>query len=451
VVDVVDGTAQARHRVVVIGGGFGGVNAARALRGAPVDVTVVDRTNYHLFQPLLYQVATGILSEGLIAPALRSVVKQRNARVLLAEVTAIDLDGRVVSAVAADGRRLLLTYDTLVVAGGATHAYFGRDEWAQFAPGMKTLGDARRLRSHILSAFEMAELATDPAERAEYMTFVVIGAGPTGVELVGQLAELAHKLLPGDYRSVDTSEARIVLVEAAGAVLPPFAPRLQRYARRRLEKMGVEVRTNTMAVDMDAQSITVEGREGELERIAARTRIWAAGVRASPLAEATGAETDRAGRVAVLPDCTLPGHPEVFAIGDMVLLNELPGVAQPAIQEGKYVAKLTAARLAGGPTPGPFTYFDKGSMATIGHLHAVAEARGLKFTGLLGYTMWGFIHVSYLVGWGNRLGTMYTWARALTFSNTRGHRIISVQEARDEVGREPPAPAAAPGTRREVR
>jgi NADH dehydrogenase len=439
---------ERRHQVVVVGGGFGGLNAARALAKADVDVTLVDRTNHHLFQPLLYQVAAGILPEGLVAPALRGVIKkQANARALLAEVTNMDLDTKVVHAVAPDGRRLALAYDTLVVAGGATHSYFGRDQFSQFAPGMKTLEDARHLRSHILSAFEMAELATDPQERSEWLTFVVIGAGPTGVELVGQVAELAHIVLPRDYRSVDTTEAKILLLEGAGAVLGPFDPKLQRYTRARLEKMGVEVRLNTLAVDMDQESITVKGPDG-VERIPTRTRIWAAGVQASPLAkmlaQATGAETDRAGRVTVNPDCTLPGHPEVFAVGDMVSLNRLPGVAQPAIQEGKYVGKAIKARLAGKPNIEPFKYSDKGSMATIGHLHAVADAFGRKFTGVIGYTMWGVVHVTYLIGWGNRLGTVYTWARSLTFTKNRAHRIITFEQATQELGSEP---GGAPGPR----
>jgi NADH dehydrogenase len=439
---------ERRHQVVVVGGGFGGLNATHALAKADVDVTVVDRTNHHLFQPLLYQVATGILPEGLIAPALRSVIKkQANARALLAEVTNLDLDTKVVHAVAPDGRRLALPYDTLVVAGGATHSYFGRDQFSEFAPGMKTLEDARHLRSHILSAFEMAELTSDPQERSEWLTFVVIGAGPTGVELVGQVAELAHMVLPRDYRSVDTTEAKILLLEGAGAVLGPFDPKLQRYTRARLEKMGVEVRLNTLAVDMDQESITVKGPDG-VERIPTRTRIWAAGVQASPLAkmlaEATGAETDQAGRVAVNPDCTLAGHPEVFAVGDMVSLNRLPGVAQPAIQEGKYVGKVLKARLAGKPRIEPFKYVDKGSMATIGHLHAVADAFGRKFTGVVGYTMWGVVHVTYLIGWGNRLGTVYTWARSLTFTKNRAHRIITFEQAKQELDSEP---EAAPGPR----
>ena len=422
-----------RHRVVVVGGGFGGLHAVRALAYADVEVTVIDRTNHHLFQPLLYQVAAGIMPPGLIAPALRTVIKkQRNARAVMGEVTDMDLDGRVVHATAPDGRDMQLPYDTLVVAGGATHSYFGRDDFAEFAPGMKTVQDARRMRDSILLAFEMAELATDPAERAEWLTFVVIGAGPTGVELVGQVAELAHKVLPRDYRSVNTREARILLLEGAPAVLPPFDPKLQRYTHDRLEQMGVEVRLGTLAVGMDDDSVTIKSKDGE-ETIRTRTRIWAAGVAASPLAAQlaakTGAETDRAGRIAVNPDCTLPGHPEVFAVGDMVLLNKLPGVAQPAMQEGKYVGKLIKSRLEGDEKFASFAYFDKGSMATIGHRIAVADAFGMKFTGVIGYTMWGFIHVLYLIGWGNRLGTIYTWARALTFSNNRGHRIITFEQA----------------------
>ena len=431
-------TEPGRHRVVVVGGGFGGLNAVRALAHADVDVTVVDRTNHHLFQPLLYQVAAGILPPGLIAPPLRGVIKkQRNARALLADVTELDLDRRVVHAAGPDGRPLELPYDSLVVAGGATHPYSGHDEFARFAPGMKTVEDARHLRDQILLAFEMAELATDPRERAEWLTFVVIGAGPTGVELAGQVAELAHDVLPRDYRSVDTREARILLLEGAGAVLGPFPDKLRRYTAARLKEMGVQVRLDTLAVAMDAESVTVKGPAGE-ETIRTRTRIWAAGVAASPLAATLAAQvgvaTDRAGRIPVEPDCSVAGHPEVFAIGDMAALNGLPGVAQPAMQEGKYVGKLIKARLDGDERIPPFQYFDKGSMATIGHRSAVADAFGMKLTGIVGYTAWGFIHVLYLIGWGNRLGTIYTWARALTFSHNRGHRIITFDQAHEQVG-----------------
>src|SRR5580704_12548905 len=429
--------SQRRHQVVVVGGGFGGVRVTRALARADVGITIVDRTNHHLFQPLLYQVATGILPGGLIAPALRSVVrKQANARVVLAEAQHLDLDGRVVRALAPDGQRLTLPYDTLVVAAGCTDAYFGHDEWAVWAPGLKTLEDASRQRSHILGAFELAELATDPAERAAYLTFAVIGAGPTGVEMAGQVAELAHEALPREYKSVTTTEAKILLIEAGPEVLAAFAPKLQRYTRRRLQRMGVDVLLNTAAQAMDQASVTVKGPDGE-RRIPARTKIWAAGVQASPLAKmlagATGAGTDRAGRVAVRPDCSLPGHPEVFAIGDMVQLNDLPGVAQPAIQEGTYVGKLIRARLAGSAGTAPFEYRDKGSMATIGHLSAVTDSFGMKFTGVTGYTMWGFVHVLYLVGWGNRLAAIFNWARALTFTKNRAHRTITFEHTRYEL------------------
>ncbi len=439
-----------RHRVVVVGGGFAGLNVTRALDRADVEVTLVDRSNHHLFQPLLYQVATGILPPGLIAPALRSVTKkERNARVLLADVQDVDLDGRVVSARAPDGRELDLPYDTLVVAAGATHSYFGKDRLAEYAPGMKTIEDARYLRDGILAKFEMAEIATDPVERSEWLTFVVVGAGPTGVELAGQIAELAHTVLPRDYRSVDTREARIILLEGAGAVLPPFAPELQAYTKKRLEEMGIEVRLNTLAVDMDHESITVQGPDGR-ETIRAGTRIWAAGVQASPLArvlaEKAGVETDRAGRIAVQPDCTVPGHPEVFAIGDMASLDKLPGVAQPAIQEGKYVARVIKDRLAGRQSP-PFKYFDKGTMATIGYRSAVADAFGVKVTGFPAYVMWVFIHVMYLVGWGNRFGTLYTWIRALWLSHNRGNRIIAFETARQEVAENRP-PTILPRSRR---
>jgi len=450
-----------RHRVVVVGGGFGGLNVTRALARTPVDITLVDRTNHHLFQPLLYEVATGILSEGMIAPALRSVLKrQQNVSALLAEVTALGLTARTVTATAPDGERLELPYDTLVVSGGATHAYFGHDEWAVYAPGMKTLEDARRLRRHILGAFEMAELARDPDERAAWLTFVIVGAGPTGVELTGQIAELAHRVLPRDYRAIDTRQATIILIDAASAVLPPFSEKLQRYTQRTLEKMGVDIRVNTAASDMDDDSITVRGPGGD-EEIPCRTKIWAAGVRASPLArmlaEATGAELDRAGRVTVQPDCTLPGHPEVFAIGDMVSLNGLPGVAQPAIQEGKYVAKVIRGRVKGQRAPDPFTYFDKGSMATIGRGRAVANAFGLKMTGLLAFAVWAFIHVLYLIGWGNRVGTLYRWAWGL-FTKNRGQRLVTVAQAREELphrkidgersvpGGGPPSTPAPPGS-----
>jgi NADH dehydrogenase len=431
----IENAARQRHRVVVVGGGFGGLNVVRSLADADVDVTVVDRTNHHLFQPLLYQVAAGILSPGLIAPALRGILKeQRNAQTLLAEVQRIDLAAQVVHAVGADGRPVDLPYDTLVVAAGATHSYFGKEkEFAEFAPGMKTIEDARFIRDTILAKFEMAEVATDPVERAEWLTFVVIGAGPTGVELAGQIAELAHTVLPRDYRGVDTHEARIILLEGAPSVLPPFDKRLQAYTQRQLEKMGIEVRTGALAVAMDHESITIKSGEST-ETIRGRTRIWAAGVAASPLAgqlaEQAGVETDRAGRIPVEPDCTVPGHPDVFAIGDMVSLNKLPGVAQPALQEGRYVGEVIKKRLAGRRDVKPFHYFDKGSMATIGYRSAVADAFHVKVTGLIAYVMWAAVHVWYLIGWGNRLLTIYQWTRNLVFTKNRNHRIITFAGSR---------------------
>jgi NADH dehydrogenase len=440
-----------RHRVVVVGGGFGGLSVVRALRKADADITLIDRTNHHLFQPLLYQVAAGILPPGLIAPALRRVISdQPNVRTLLGEVTDFDVVSKEVLAHGPDGRKLRLPYDTLIVAAGATHSYFGRDDFAQYAHGMKSIEDARYLRHRVLLAFEMAELATDPQERAEWLTFVVIGAGPTGVELAGQVAELSRHVLPPDYRAVDTARARILLVEGMPAVLGPFPEKLQRYARRELEKMGIEVRLNTMAVEMDERSITMKGPVGT-ETIRCRTRIWAAGVKASPLAQklaaATGVETDRAGRIPVEPNCSLPDHPEIFAIGDMVALNQLPGVAQPALQEGKYVGELIKGRLSGRPKSQPFKYFDKGSMATIGHRRAVAHAFGRNFTGAIGYWMWLFVHDLYLIGWGNRMGTLYTWMRGMAHARNRGHRIITFRDGEEAaaVGA-PPVGEAVRGT-----
>lgn len=424
-----------RHRVVIVGGGFGGINAAQALAKANVDVTIVDRTNHHLFQPLLYQVAAGILPEGLIAPAIRSVVgDQRNCQVALAEVQDIDVEKKVVIAREPDTGELRLPYDTLILAAGATHSYFGNEEkFAQYAPGMKTIEDARYLRDGILAKYEMAELETDPAEKKRWLTFAIIGAGPTGVELAGQIAELAHVVLPRDYRHIDTTSTRILLLEGAPAVLPPFDEKLQKWTHDKLTKMGVEIRTNTLAVDMDRSSITVKGPDGSEEIIPCRTRIWAAGVQGSPLARVLagklGIEVDRAGRIPVGPDCSVNGRTDIYAVGDIMTLDKLPGVAQVAMQQGKYVGKLITGRLAGQPAPAPFKYFDKGSMATIGYKAAVAQSFGMKMTGVIGFLAWGFIHIMYLVGWGNRFGALYTWLRAMVFSKNRGHRIITFDGA----------------------
>jgi len=422
-----------RHRVVIVGGGFGGLYAARALANADVAVTLIDRVNHHLFQPLLYQVATGILSEGEIAPALRGVLRgQANAKVLLAEVTGFDLAGRNVTAVEPDGSDLVVAYDSLIVAAGMTPTYFGHDEWRAAAPGLKTLEDARWLRSHILGAFEMAEMARTPEERAAWLTFVIVGAGPTGVELTGEIATLARGILPRDFQDVATRDTRVVLIDAGPSVLPSFPEKLRRRAAADLRGWGVEIRTGTAAEDIRTAGIDLRNPDGSIEHVAARTVCWAAGMRAAPLADAlaaaSGTPTDRAGRLLVRPDLTLPGHAEAFAIGDMMGLDDLPGVAQVAMQQGRYAAGAIASRLAGEDPPPPFRYKDKGTMATVGPRHAVVDAYGLRIGGFIGSMMWAFIHVMYLVGWGNRVITVMRWLFQLTTRN-RSQRLVDVRHA----------------------
>ena len=418
-----------RHRVVIVGGGFGGIRAAKALKRLPVDVTLIDRNNHHLFQPLLYQVATGVLSPGQVAPAMRSLFRgQDNVRVLMGEVERFDLEQRVVHAVAQ--HELEIPYDTLIVAAGATHSYFGNDDWATDAPGMKTLDDANRVRSRILWAFELAEQAQTKEERDALLTFVVVGAGPTGVELAGQIAILARRILKKEHRAIDPRAARVVLLDAAPTVLPPFPEKLRDHAASDLRKLGVDVEVGQMAVDIDDEGIEVRPTDGdgETRRIASRTVLWAAGVQASPLAkllaEASGTSTDRAGRLLVRHDLTLPVHPEVFAIGDMVSRPGVPGVAQAAIQEGKYVAKVIGTRINEYPAPPSFAYKDKGTMATIGRTRAVASVRGVKLTGQLAFYIWAFVHVAYLVGWGNRFEAVARWMWTIVARNRR-ERLIS--------------------------
>lgn len=440
---------MSRPRVLIIGGGFGGLSAARALKRAAVDVTVVDRLNHHLFQPLLYQVATGILSDGQIAPPLRWVFRdQKNVRVHLAEVVAFDLKGQTVLAAAPGGGELTLGYDFLIVAAGSTHTYFGHDEWEAFAPGLKSLTDAHRLRAQILGAFELAAEADDGAERERWLTFVTVGAGPTGVELTGQITELARRLLAREYRTIHASKARIVLLDAGSNVLASFPEKLQRRAHHDLEQMGAEIRTHAKVTAVDAEGVDIEGPGGEKSRIPAKTVVWAAGVAASPLArmlaEASGAQTDHAGRIEVNPDCTLPGHPEVFAIGDMNKLDDLPGVAQPAIQEGRYAARQIRRQLGGGEPQKPFRYFDKGTLAAIGHRDAVADVFGLKLGGVLAALIWGLVHVAYLVGWGNRLGTVGRWLWGLALRDRRELAISGDSlYARADQDRQEQASAAA--------
>jgi len=408
-----------RHRVLIVGGGFGGLAAVRALRRAPVDITLVDRANHHLFQPLLYQVAAGILTEGEIAPPLRGILRrQANARVLLAEVAGFDLDARAVHATGPDGEALELGYDTLVVAAGAG----ATSADAELAPSLKTLADARRIRSRVLGAFERAELAADPDERAAWMTFAVVGGGPTGVELAGQVAELARRTLRRDFDGVDTAAARITLVEAGGQVLPEYPATLAARAVRDLDRLGVAVRTGAGVTAIDAAGIATHAGQ-----IPARTVLWAAGVTASPLAaalaEAAGLDVDAGGRLPVAADLTLPGHPDVLALGDMAALGGVPGIAPAAMQQGRHAGRTIRRRLAGRPSAGPFRYFDKGTLAVIGRGRAVGVSFGLRFAGMLAFAVWALVHVRYLVGWGSRLVTVTRWAWSL-LARDRGARLI---------------------------
>jgi NADH dehydrogenase len=403
-----------RPRVVIVGSGFGGLFAAKQLKKAPVDITLVAKTTHHLFQPLLYQVATGILSEGEIAPATREILRdQDNARVVLGEVTDIDLTARTVTSVVL-GRTSVHEYDELIVAAGAGQSYFGNDQFAEFAPGMKSIDDALELRGRIFGAFELAELATAPEEIDRLLTFVVVGAGPTGVEMAGQIAELARRTLRKDFRHIDPTSARVILLDAAPKVLPPFVDKLGQAAAKKLNSIGVEIQLGAMVTNVDADGIVLKDKDGHERRIHSATKIWAAGVQASPLGkrlgEQSGAEVDRAGRISVQPDLTLPGHPEVHVVGDMMSLNRLPGVAQVAIQGGKFAAAAVKARAAGRPTAKEFHYFDKGSMATISRFDAVADTWKFQFSGFPAWVLWLAVHVMYQVGFKNRFNTVFHWA-----------------------------------------
>ncbi len=421
-----------KHQVVVIGSGFGGLFTTKALRRSDVEVTMVAKTTHHLFQPLLYQVATGILSQGEIAPPTREVLaKQKNAQVLLGTVTGIDLEARTVTHHVL-GRETVTTYDSLVVAAGASQSYFGNDHFAEFAPGMKSIDDALELRGRIFGAFEMAENAAARGESYDHLlTFVVVGAGPTGVEMAGQIAELAHKTLKRDFRAIDSRQARVILLDAAPQVLPPFGAKLGAKAKSELEKIGVEVELGAMVTAVDERGLEVKYKDGSVRRIDSVAKIWAAGVQANPLSKTlsdqTGAPLDRAGRIAVNPDLTLPGHPEVFVLGDMISLDHLPGVAQVAIQGGKFAAKEIDGRLRGKAPQGPFKYFDKGSMAIISKFRAVASVGKLKMNGLVAWLMWLVIHLIYLTGFKNRVGALLSWA--ITFvGNDRSERTVTEQQ-----------------------
>jgi NADH dehydrogenase len=434
------------HRVVVVGGGFGGLQAVQKLRRAPVEVTLVDRRNFHLFQPLTYQVATGGLSPGEIAYPLRAIFKRnRNVRVLMAEVAGFDLDARELQLrpVAGVPAPAAIPYDTLIVAGGSRYSYFGHDDWRENAAEVKSLESALIVRNRLLSAFEAAESEPDPQRREAWLTFVVVGAGPTGVEMAGQIGELARDTLRRDFRMIDPRKARILLVEAADRVLTTFPASLSAKAARSLERLGVTVLLGRTVTGVDGESVTVDDAGGKSERIFSRTIVWAAGVTASGLAgrlaELTGAESDGAGRVTVEPDLTLPGHPEVFALGDMVRVRErngasvvLPGVAPVAMQQGRYAAKVVRARLRSRPTP-PFRYRDKGNLATIGRAAAVADIKGVRLSGLIAWITWLVVHLWYLVGFQNRLLVLIRWTFSFA-THGRGARLITESGGHTPVG-----------------
>jgi NADH dehydrogenase len=437
-------TGKRTHRVVVVGGGFAGLQAVRGLRDAPVEVTLVDRQNYTLFQPLVYQVATGALSPAEIAMPLRRIVRrQGNARVVLGEVTGFDLERREVlldDLPNGDGPTCL-GYDTLVVAAGSRYSYFGHEDWEAHAPELKSLAGALDIRNRILGAFEAAELEPDPVRRQSWLTFVVVGGGPTGVEMAGQIAEVARDALRGDFREIDTATARVLLVEATDRILATFPPSLSRKATRALQELGVTPLPGHTVVDVAEGSVAIQDPDGEVEHVAARTAIWAAGVNASPLAAAlaaaAGVETDRAGRVQVGPDLALAGHPEVLALGDMVSVQSrrgtvvpLPGVAPVAMQQGRYAARAIRTRLDGG-TPEDFHYVDKGNLATIGRSKAVADLKGLHVAGFPAWALWLLVHIVYLVGFQNRLLVVLRWTISFV-TRGRGARLI-VDRAEPEV------------------
>jgi NADH:ubiquinone reductase (H+-translocating) len=420
------------RRVVIVGGGFGGLFAARALRRAPVTVTLIDRAPHHLFQPLLYQCATGILSEGQIAAPLRSVLKgHKNVQCVMAQVTGIDADGRRLSAVKPMGGPIEFEYDDLIVAAGMRQSYFGHDEFAKFAPGMKTISDVLTIRRRVFGAFEMAETSDDPAERRRWLTFALVGAGPTGVELAGQIRELATKTLRAEYRKAKPEEARVLLFDGGSAPLAAFGKRLSAKVTKALDKLGVEMHMGSIVTDVDATGLVVRDHEGATTRYEAGVVLWTAGVEApafaAALAQATGAERDRAGRILVQPDLTIPGHPEISVIGDLMSLDKLPGVAEVAMQGGLYAGHRIRHEAEGRASAKPFRYHDLGSAAYIARGNAVMSAGPLKISGLTGWAGWLFIHIAFLTGYRNRLGAILTWWSAFT-RDRRRERAFTTRE-----------------------
>lgn len=427
-VDAVDNKPP--HQVVIVGGGFGGLYAAKALANASVSVTLVDKRNFHLFQPLLYQVATGTVSPADISSPLRSVLsKSKNTKVILGEVSNIDSQTQQVLM----GNEAI-SYDTLILATGAKHSYFGKDEWENVAPGLKTVEDAIEMRRKIFSAFEAAEKETSPEKRRAWLTFVIVGGGPTGVELAGAIAEIAYHTMKDDFRNIDTSETQILLLEGLDRVLPPFAPELSQEAEKSLTKLGVTVQTKTLVTNIENDTVTIKQGE-ETRQIPAKTVLWAAGVKASPLgkilAESTDAECDRAGRVIVESDLSIKGHPNIFVVGDLASFSHqngkpLPGVAPVAIQEGEYVAALIKAKLQGQTLP-QFKYIDKGSLAVIGHNCAVVDLGFIKLKGFPAWFAWLFIHIYFLIEFDNKVVVMIQWAWNY-FTRNRGARLITGEQ-----------------------
>jgi NADH dehydrogenase len=409
--------SRTKPKIVIIGAGFGGLEAARALRKADAEITVIDRHNHHTFQPLLYQVATAVISPADIAWPVRSILrKQNNAGVMLGTIQSIDTKARRVRADTVE-----LSYDYLVIATGVTHSYFGHDEWQAAAPGLKTLTDATKIRSRVLLSFERAELAKSEADRKRLLTFVIIGGGPTGVEMAGAIAEIARQTLRFDFRHIDPREARILLIEAGPRILPVFPEELSAYAETSLRKMGVEVMTSTMVTEVRRDGVSLGERKISSEAI-----VWAAGVKASPAAEWLGAEADRAGRIKVGPDLSVQGHPEIFAVGDTAALpSPIPGIAPAAKQMGKYAGKLIAQRIAGDSTPPkPFVYRHAGDLATIGRKSAVVKLNKFKLTGFIGWLFWSVAHIYFLIGIRNRLMVAMTWLWSYV-TYQRGARLIT--------------------------
>src|SRR5215467_15952997 len=432
------------RRVVIVGGGFAGLFAARALRGAPVRVTLIDRAEHHLFQPLLYQCATGILAEGKIASPLRDLLRKiGNTEFVMAEVTGIDAARRRVLArrptggQATDEQQIEFGYDYLILAAGMRQGYFGHDEYAAFAPGMKTVEDALRIRRRVFGAFEQAESATDPAERRRWLTFALVGAGPTGVELAGQIRELATKTLHNEYRHIQPRDARVMLFDGGSAPLATFGPKLSAMAARNLQKLGVELHMGSIVTEADLGSICVKDHDGNVTRHEVGTILWTAGVAAPPLAEqiakATGAETDRAGRLLCGKDLSLPGHPDILVTGDMMCLDKLPGVAEVAMQSGLYAARRIRHEAEGKTYDKPFRYYDLGSAAYISRGRAVVSAFGLNFGGFIGWWVWLFIHIGFLTGYRNRVGAVLGWWFAFT-RDLRRERTFTIDDLPAAVG-----------------